>query len=238
MSVADRLWPGAAAGMMAAASAAWAGPPYDTDDPVPTDAGHWEIYAFAGGDGHGRNFDGSTGVDLNYGPIKNVQLTATLPLDLMRRKRLTLRGGDVELGAKIRLIDKNGFSLAVFPRAIMPTGGGRTGALFPMWAQQDWGKTSLFGGGGYAMSPDAAGRDHWFGAVALTHEMSERLSLGIEATRLGRDARDARATSTLGIGGICKLSEHLALLASGGPSFEDGSHTIRYHAYFALGATF
>jgi hypothetical protein len=220
------------------ATPALAGPPYDTDDPMPTDTGHWEIYGFVGGEGHRHDFDGSAGLDLNYGPVKNVQLTATLPLNVARDRRLTFRGGDVELGAKVRLIDRPDFALAVFPRAILPTGGGRTGALFPVWAQQDWGKTSLFGGGGYALSPDPAGRDHWFGAVALTHEISERLSLGVEATRAGRDAPDARAGSTLGIGGIRKLSEHFSLLASGGPTFEDGSHTVRYHAYLALGASF
>ena len=32
---------------------AMAGPPYITDDPVPTDTGHWEIYAFTAGEGHG-----------------------------------------------------------------------------------------------------------------------------------------------------------------------------------------
>lgn len=215
-----------------------AGPPYDTDDPMPTDTGHWEIYGFVGGEGHVGRFDGATGLDLNYGPVKNVQLTATLPLSVARDRRLTLRGGDVELGAKMRLIERRDFALAVFPRAILPTGGGRTGALLPVWAQRDWGKTSLFGGGGYAISPDRDGRDHWFGAAALTHQMSERLSLGVEATRSGRDAPDARASSTLGIGGIRQLTDHLSLLASAGPTFEDGSRTVRYHAYLALGANF
>ena len=34
-----------------AAGPAFAGPPYLTDDPVPTDTGHWEIYAFTAGEG-------------------------------------------------------------------------------------------------------------------------------------------------------------------------------------------
>ena len=58
-----------------------AGPPYITDDPDPTDTGHYEIYAF--NDfvaGHG-DAAGSTGLDLNFGPIPGVQLTATLPLE-------------------------------------------------------------------------------------------------------------------------------------------------------------
>ena len=42
--------------------------------------GHWEIYVFTAGEGRGSVFDGDAGVDLNYGPVKGVQLTATLPL--------------------------------------------------------------------------------------------------------------------------------------------------------------
>ena len=47
-----------------------AGPPYLTDDPVPTDTGHWEIYAFATGEGPRLDVDADAGLDLNYGAIK------------------------------------------------------------------------------------------------------------------------------------------------------------------------
>ena len=44
-----------------------AGPPYVTDDPVPTDRGRWEVYAFAAG-AHGPDgTGGQAGLDLNYG---------------------------------------------------------------------------------------------------------------------------------------------------------------------------
>ena len=36
--------------LLLAPPAAWAGPPYVTDDPQPTDVGHWEIYNFVDGD--------------------------------------------------------------------------------------------------------------------------------------------------------------------------------------------
>src|SRR4051812_43790223 len=59
--------------MLAAAGPAMAGPPYDTDDPEPTDRGHWEIYAFAAGDRIGGASDGAAGLDLNYGAAPGVQ---------------------------------------------------------------------------------------------------------------------------------------------------------------------
>src|SRR5690348_8670355 len=60
----------AALALAGAATPAFAGPPYLTDDPVPTDTGHWEIYAFSQGEGHRSSLDDDTGLDLNYGPVK------------------------------------------------------------------------------------------------------------------------------------------------------------------------
>jgi len=48
---------------LGAAGPALAGPPFLTDDPEPTEAGHWEIYAPAlDAAGKGADFDGSLGV--------------------------------------------------------------------------------------------------------------------------------------------------------------------------------
>ena len=95
-----------------AATPALAGPPYLTDDPVPTDTGHWEIYAFTAGEGHRSRLDADAGFDLNYGPVKDVQLTATLPLSFSHSPLDGWRGGsgDVELGVKYRFLndEKNG----------------------------------------------------------------------------------------------------------------------------------
>ena len=48
--------------------AANAGPPFLTDDPEPTDLGHWEIYApLFEADGTGGDFEGTLGTEINYG---------------------------------------------------------------------------------------------------------------------------------------------------------------------------
>ena len=91
-----------ALGTAVTAVPASAGPPYLTDDPVPTDVGRWEIYAFTAGEGHRFTLDADTGFDLNYGPVKGVQLTATLPLSFSHDPAEGWRSGtgDVELGIK------------------------------------------------------------------------------------------------------------------------------------------
>ena len=110
--------------LLAAAAPAFAGPPYLTDDPVPTDTGHWEIYGFAAGEGRRSTIEADAGFDLNYGPVKGVQLTATLPLSFSRDSEGWQGGaGDLELGVKYRFFhdEDHGLSAAIFPRVILPT---------------------------------------------------------------------------------------------------------------------
>ena len=222
-----------------------AGPPYITDDPVPTDLGHWEIYAFSDADGHRSTFDDETGLDINYGGFKDVQLTATVPLGLSHDPETGWHGGtsDLELAVKYRFIndEKSGISVSAFPRVILPTStldqGEKTRLLLPVWAEKDFaGGTSLFGGGGYMVNPGRSNRNYWQAGLALTQDVSEKLSLGVEIARQGRDAVDSTARTDAGVGAILKLSDHYALLASGGPTW--GDHRIGYHAYASLGLFF
>jgi hypothetical protein len=226
------------------ASAACAGPPYATDDPEPTETGHWEIYAFAAGTRKDGAIEGATGVDLNYGPVPGVQLTATLPLDFSQNGGDDLDTGDVELGIKYRFFHDApaGLSVAIFPRAILPTassgaGPRRVRLLLPVWAQKDTGPWSLFGGGGYTINPGAGNRDFWRASLALTRTVTPRLSLGAEITRQGPDADGARPITALGVGGIYHLAGPFSLLFSGGPMFEHGGRT-GLNAYAALGLSF
>jgi len=56
-----------------AVSPASAGPPFLTDDPEPTETGHWEIYGpLVEADGKGADYSGSAGVELNYGAAENL----------------------------------------------------------------------------------------------------------------------------------------------------------------------
>lgn len=235
----------AAIGFAAMAAPAVAGPPYLTDDPVPTDTGRWEIYAFSAGEADGSTADVDSGFDLNYGPVKDVQLTATLPLSFSHDRTDGWRSGtgDLELGVKYRFIndEKSGFSAAIFPRAILPTSsiaeGERTRFLLPVWIGKDFnGGTSLFGGGGYEFNPGPGNRSFWQAAIAVTQDFSDKLSVGAEVTRQGSDTVDGTSQTRAGVGSIVKLSDHYALLFSGGPTWAD--HRTGYHFYGALGLFF
>jgi hypothetical protein len=228
-----------------AASPAFAGPPYLTDDPVPTDTGHWEIYAFGAGEGFESALDADAGLDLNYGPVKGVQLTATLPLSFSHGPLEGWRSGtgDVELGVKYRFfVDQHaGLSAAIFPRVILPTSslddGEKSRFLLPLWLGKDFaGGTSLFGGGGYLIDPGEDHLDDWQAAIALTHDFSDQASLGVELTSEGPETAGGTAQTRAGVGAIFKLAEHANLLVSGGPSWAD--HQTGYHFYGALGLNY
>jgi hypothetical protein len=230
---------------LASAAPALAGPPYLTDDPVPTDLGHWEIYLFSTGEGFGSALDDETGVDLNYGPIENVQLTATLPMAISHDSSNGWRSGtgDIELAVKYRFIhdEAHGVSAAIFPRMILPTSTiashERAQLLLPVWVGKDFkGGTSLFGGGAYQVNPGPGNRNFWQAAVAVTQDVTKSVNLGAELTRQGPDTTDGTAQTRAGVGAIVQLSKHESLLFSGGPTWAD--HRTGYHFYGALGLFF
>lgn len=234
----------AAAAALTFADPAIAGPPYLTDDPIPTDLGHWEIYGFAAGEGFGRSLDMDVGTDLNYGAVKDVQLTATLPLSFVRDETGWSRGsGDVELGVKYRVVhdERSGVSVAVFPRVILPTSwlaaNGKTRILLPVWIGKDFaGGTSLFGGGGYLINPGPGNRNAWQAAAALTHDLGKDVSIGAEVAQQSPDTIGGTSQTRAGAGAIIHLAGPASLLLSGGPTWAD--HHTGYHFYGALGLNF
>jgi hypothetical protein len=223
-----------------------AGPPFRTDDPEPTQTGHWEIYApFIEVEGSGADNSGSVGAELNYGPVADVQLTVGLPVSYSHDATGNRWGaGDLKASVKYRFYhdETAGVQIATFPGVSVPTatngmGAHHVTALLPIWAQKDLGKWSLFGGGGYAVNPGAENRDYWIGGVALARQFGERLQVGVEADWQGPDTVGGSATTSLGLGVIYDLPGPLRLLASGGPTFDDGgSHG--FHAFAALGLDF
>jgi hypothetical protein len=228
-------------------AAAQAGPPFVSDDPEPTDTGHWEIYGFAAGTNVPGSTDGGMGLDLNYGAAKDVQLTAVLPLNYQTGPGGTVGLGDIELAFKYKFLHQSEGTLvpdvAFFPRAFLPTAGrrfgsGRLSLLLPLWAQKDFGKWSLFGGGGYTINPGAGQRNFWLTGIGLSRAVNDRVMLGAEIYRQTADADDGRRFTALNFGGSYRLSEHWSLLASGGPGIEHARSQGRAVFYAALKADY
>lgn len=243
----SRLLASTTLALMASVGTAHAGPPFQTDDPEPTEIGHWEIYGPAlDVAGKGRNYDGSAGAELNYGAASNVQVTVGLPVSYVHDAGGFQTGpGDLELSVKYRFFhnEVKGLSVAAFPGLTLPTasrglGGARVTALLPVWAQKDVGRWSVFGGGGYAINPGADNRNYWTGGVAVSRQLSDHLLVGVEADRQGADEDGGRGATSLGAGAILQLKAPFRLLGSLGPTFVDGDGSPSFHAFVALGLDF
>lgn len=238
------------AGIVAAltcAAPARAGPPYVTDDPVPTDAGHWEIYEFVAGAHTPGSTAGEGGFDLNYGAAPDLQLTLVIPAAYERDSSTHISMGTVEIAAKYRLWRQKDGSVipefAVFPRAFAPTapsrfGSGRWGLLLPVWAEKDFGRWQVFGGGGYQLNPGPAARDFWTGGLAVSRTVTDRLSIGAELYHHTRDAMGAKPFTGINLGLSYRLVDHWSLLASGGPGVQNAAEEGRYAFYLALKADY
>src|ERR1700761_8088927 len=96
---------------MALSQPAFAGPPYVTDDPEPTDYKHFEIYGFAGGTATRDGSDSAGGIDFNYGGAPDLQLTAVVPFGVSHAKGApSVAGfGNVELAAKYKFLHQDDF---------------------------------------------------------------------------------------------------------------------------------
>ncbi len=225
----------AALALLAAAVPAAAGPPFITDDPMPTDLHHWEIYGYGTGTGLPGGIDATAGLDINYGGLPGVQLTATLPVEAGR----PLRYGVTELAVKYRFLysEAQGVALAVFPRVFLPTDGrpgGRVQLLLPAWGQKDWGPWSLFGGGGYMINPGSGNRNYWQQGLVVTRRCGDALTIGVEIAHRGTDAVGGRPYTAAQIGVIAHVAGPLSFLVAAGPGLENRDAGGRYNFYTSL----
>jgi len=221
-----------------------AGPPFVTDDPEPTETGHWEIYGpLIEAEGRGREVDEAVAVEINFGAAKGLQLTVGLPLARTHDSDGWHSGvGDIEMSAKYRFFydESAGLQIAAFPGLTVPTaahgmGAGRVTALLPVWVQKDMGAWSIFGGAGLALNPGGGNRNFWTGGIAVSRRMNDRDLIGLEVDRTGASETDGHGSTSFGFGIVHQLNAPFRLLASGGPVLEDKTGRTGYHVFMALG---
>jgi hypothetical protein len=225
------------------AGGTFAGPPYLTDDPEPTDYQHWEDYLFALGDHTGGGYlIYGPAVEVNYGAWPDTQLSLTVPMTSVGGNMPDASGfGDVLMGVKYRFLhETNGWpQMAFYPQVNLPTGdatrglgNGRAWYLLPVWLQKSWGPWTTYGGGGAALNSARGQRNYPFAGWLLQRDIGEHLTLGGELFAQGRDSDDDHAFLALNFGGSYKFNEHFSVLASAGHSVAGQANLFWY---FGLG---
>lgn len=205
------------------AGAAQAGPPFLTDDPVPTDLGKWEIFLYNEGDHFAHGYEGESGLDINYGAAPDLQLTAVLPVAYEHGHDWDMGRADLELGAKYAFVHQQEGGLipniSFYPEITLPTGSHdytshKVGVELPVYIQNDFGPWSAFGGGGYTINPGAGNKDYWTVGYAVTRDLSEQVNLGGEISHSTAEEVGGRASTRLGVGGSIAIAEKWSLLAA------------------------
>jgi hypothetical protein len=172
-----------------ATSWAQAGPPFQTDDPVPVDYGHYEFYIFGSADGTPAEIDSiGPAFEFNWGALPRLQLHAIVPWGTVNPSNNSVYAPsgtgpssfgftDMELGAKVAWIKEGKYNpqIGSFTMFELPTGRyskglgvGHVWYKLPLWAYKKIGSWGVDGGAGYAVVPQTGYRNYPYGASLLT----------------------------------------------------------------------
>jgi hypothetical protein len=243
---------------LATTARALAGPPFLTDDPVPTDYQHCETYAFVMTDksaGVSTQTQGPA-LEFNWGALPNLQVSGTFPYTFLSVPSspsavlpdsvagATVSGyGDTEFAVKYRFLQETGGrpQMSFYPAIELPTGNktngignGRTWYRFPIWIQKSWGPWTTYGGGGYAINSVPGMTNFSFGGWLVQRDFSENVSVGAELYYQGPEFAGDDSTTFYNAGSFITLSKGFGILFSIGHSFAGDNQSV---AYFALGWT-
>jgi len=228
--------------------AAQAGPPFVTDDPEPTEYGHFEIYLFSEGTINATSKEGTAlGVEVNYGALPDLQLSASLPanFDAPDREGPAWGVGEAELGAKYRFLheEEEGWQpqISFYPSAEFALGrsgrniAGRGARIFlPLWAEKAFGNCDVFGGGGYRIATGEAAQNSAFAGLGVLHRFGESLHAGAEVFHESSEEKGEVGETGFNVGVVYDLNTSLHLAGSLGSKFSDPRKLEGASYYFAL----
>ena len=233
---------GAALILIGFSSRGEAGPPFFTDDPVPVELHHWEIYFASQYIQTADNRSGTAPhIDANYGAYPNLHVHVLLPAVFNRPEGgpTSFGYGDTEFGAKVRFLQETDHrpQMSIYPTVEVPTGdsdrglgNGKTQAFLPLWIQKSWGSWSTYGGGGYWINPGENNENWVYLGWALQKDLSPQWTLGAELFHRTPETVDGEAGTGFTAGGIYNLSDHYHLMLAMGRDFSGPNHFTQYLA--------
>jgi hypothetical protein len=222
---------------------AFAGPPYITDDPEPVEYQHWEVYLASL---FTKQPDAWTStaphLEVNYGPLPNVQLHVIAPLALYAPSHggTSYGYGDTELGIKFRFVQESDWlpQIGTFPLLEVPTGShgrnlgsGHLQTFLPIWLQKSMGKWTAYGGGGYWINPGAHNRNWCFTGLVIQRQVLPNLTPGIEIFHGTSQEVGGPRETDINLGLIWDLSDTHHIILSAGPTIEGSNQLQGYFAY-------
>ena len=222
---------------------AFAGPPFQTDDPEPVEYKHGEFY-IASQFRHDKDGDSAAlpQVEINYGIFPNTQIHLIVPLayDNPAGEQSHYGLGDIEVGVKFRFIQESEWipMIGTFPLVELPTGNhdeglgnGKAQVFIPLWLQKSWGPWTGCGGGGYWINPGDGNKNWWFWGWEVQREISKALTLGGELIYRTADTDDGDNSFGFNVGTIVNLTGNHHVLFSAGRDFSGPNRFSSYLGY-------
>lgn len=221
--------------------AAWAGPPYLTDDPDPVEYGHLEVIPFYQLDWSADvNQLQGPGADISYGiwPDMHLNLVPVFIHTMPEGGSSEYGLGDFRLALKWRLVHETDDrpELAIYPAVVLPTGdaarglgNGQVSYQFPVWLEKSWGAGwSSYGGAGWTLNRAPGQRDYFYSGWQLQKQIDDDWNLGIELFSQGASSVVAAGYTALNAGGSYKLTASSSLIFSFGHSIAGASHALGF----------
>ena len=225
--------------------AAFAGPPFQTDDPDPVACRHFEMYAFGLSD---STTVGGTSLEIpsyevNWGAVPNLQVHLVMPVGAFfapDKGPVTYGLGDTEIGVKYRLVkeSKRLPEVGIFPFVELPSGNaarglgvGSTWYRMPAFVQKSWGAWTSYGGGGEVVVREAGYKDYPFAGWLVQRQVNKKLMLGMELFGHGAEgdaALSTRSSTMADLGGSYEFKPGFDLLFAGGRSVHGQAETYSY----------
>jgi hypothetical protein len=210
---------------MFAPAVAWAGPPFQTDDPEPVDFRHYEFYTFGAADSTAIAVNtAGPAVEFNWGVVPNVQLHIVIPaaatwpsnspsLAPLGEGPSAFGLGDIETGVKIRFIQETRHRpmIGTFTMFEIPSGNAAKGlgvgkgwAKLPIWVQKSFGPWTTYGGVGENINTAPGNRNFTFGGWLVQRDIGTKLTLGTEVFSHGPEGlgtAQTRSATLVDVGG-------------------------------------
>ena len=233
-----------AAIMAFGAAAAFAGPPFVTDDPEPVKLHHWEFYiASQYQKGSAGTIGTAPHIEINYGGFPETQLHLIVPAAyaVSNGNSVFYGSGDTELGVKYRFIRETDASpqIGTFPHLELPTGDSSRGlgagyatAFLPIWVQKSFGSWTTYGGGGIWYNNIGNGnRNYWQTGWELQRDLSKKLTLGAELFSYSPRTDPGRNETGYNLGMFYNFSEEQHFLFSAGSDIAGPNDLLIYAAF-------
>jgi hypothetical protein len=219
---------------------AYAGPPYLTDDPNPTDYQHFELYgASILTKSHLATSVNVPSFELDYGLLPNLEIDATINgvANLPPTGARSYGFGDTQISSTYRFIQETAYcpQVAFIPAIFLPTGSadrslgnGRSMYIAPLWAEKSWGSWTLDTGGGYTFNGAPNMNNYFFGGVLLQDKINTALTLGSEIFEQGAPSNAETSSTILNFGATYMIFTDFSLLFSAGHSIIGENYLFSY----------